>query len=36
LTHDGFEKVSAGAFNLTADHDKGWDEHFARLRRVTA
>jgi uncharacterized protein YndB with AHSA1/START domain len=36
LTHDGFEKVGAGAFNLTADHDKGWDEHFARLRRVTA
>ena len=36
LTHDGFEKLGAGAFNTTAEHDKGWDEHFARLRRVTA
>lgn len=36
LTHDGFEKVDSGAFNKTADHDKGWDEHFARLRRVSA
>ena len=36
LTHDGFEKVGASAFNTTADHDKGWDEHFVRLRRVAA
>ena len=36
LTHDGFEKTGAGALNNTYDHDKGWDEHFVRLRRVAA
>lgn len=36
LTHDGFEKFGTGAFSVTADHDKGWDEHFVRLRRVVA
>lgn len=36
LTHDGFEKAGTTAFNITADHDKGWDEHFVRLRRVVA
>jgi len=36
LTHDGFEKAGAGAFKSAADHDKGWDEHFIRLRQVTA
>lgn len=36
LTHDGFEAMGAGAFGVTADHDKGWDEHFIRLRRVAA
>lgn len=34
LTHDGFEKMGAGAFNVCAEHDKGWDEYFGRLRRV--
>lgn len=35
LHHTGFEKVGEGAFDIAADHDKGWDEHFIRLRRVT-
>lgn len=35
LTHTGWEKVAEGAFDEAADHDKGWDEHFVRLRRVT-
>ena len=34
LRHSGFEKA-AEAFALAVDHDKGWDEHFIRLRRVT-
>jgi len=34
LVHSGFEKA-AEAFTEAADHDKGWDEHFIRLRRVT-
>jgi uncharacterized protein YndB with AHSA1/START domain len=36
LTHDGFERAGEGAFNKTSDHDKGWDEHFVRLRRVVS
>jgi uncharacterized protein YndB with AHSA1/START domain len=35
LTHTGWEKLGDGAFSHAADHDKGWDEHFVRLRRVT-
>jgi uncharacterized protein YndB with AHSA1/START domain len=35
LTHSGWEKAGADAFALGADHDRGWDEHFVRLRRVT-
>lgn len=34
LVHDGWEKVEEGAFAMAADHDKGWDEHFSRLRTV--
>ena len=33
LTHTGFEKVENG-FDMAADHDEGWDEHFARLRKL--
>ncbi len=36
LEHTGWEKVSDGAFAMAANHDKGWDEHFARLRTVTS
>lgn len=35
LEHRGFEGL-ADAFNEGADHDKGWDTHFVRLRHVTA
>ncbi|MEL7489568.1 MAG: SRPBCC domain-containing protein [Pseudomonadota bacterium] len=35
LEHSGFADVPEGAFDLAADHDKGWDEHFIRLRRIT-
>jgi uncharacterized protein YndB with AHSA1/START domain len=31
LVHDGFPD-----FKEAANHDSGWDEHFVRLRRVTA
>lgn len=34
LVHDGWEKVEEDPFAMAADHDKGWDEHFTRLRRV--
>ncbi len=36
LVHEGWEKVEKDAFGMAADHDTGWDEHFARLRRVTS
>lgn len=35
LEHEGFEKLAENAFNIAAEHDKGWDEHFTRLRKVT-
>ncbi|MBI1364768.1 MAG: SRPBCC domain-containing protein [Alphaproteobacteria bacterium] len=34
LTHEGFEKLAEDAFAITAEHDKGWDQHFVRLRQV--
>lgn len=34
LTHEGWEKVQ-NAFGEFSEHDKGWDEFFTRLRRVT-
>ena len=36
LTHEGLEKLGANAASSASDLDKGWDEHFARLRRVAA
>ncbi|MEZ5893668.1 MAG: SRPBCC domain-containing protein [Parvularculaceae bacterium] len=36
LVHEGWDKVKANPFGTAADHDKGWDEHFVRLRRVTS
>ena len=36
LVHDGWENVEDNVFNMAADHDTGWDEHFARLRRVAS
>jgi len=35
LVHEGWDKVKEDAFNTAASHDMVWDEHFARLRRVT-
>ncbi|MGV6801229.1 MAG: SRPBCC family protein [bacterium] len=35
LQHYGFEQ-SQGGFDLTVEHDKGWDQHFMRLRMVVA
>ncbi len=35
LVHDGWDAYEADPFGMAADHDKGWDEHFARLRHVT-
>lgn len=36
LVHSGFEKVGEEAFTAGREHDKGWDEHFVRLRMVVA
>ena len=36
LVHDGWENMTEGSFNMAANHDVGWDEHFARLRKVVA
>ena len=33
LVHEGWENVDK-PFGHAADHDKGWDEHFMRLRAV--
>ncbi len=33
LEHAGFENVD---FNMGSEHDRGWDEFFIRLRRVTS
>ncbi|MBL4870462.1 MAG: SRPBCC domain-containing protein [Robiginitomaculum sp.] len=32
LTHSGFEAANTNTFDLLIDHDKGWDDHFSRLR----
>ena len=34
LEHDGWEAYDGDPFVMAADHDKGWDEHFFRLRTV--
>ena len=35
LTHSGWEKLGQKAFEVAANHDTGWDQHFVRLRHVT-
>ena len=35
LVHDGWEKCGEDAFEMASGHDKGWDQHFMRLRHVT-
>ncbi len=32
LTHTGFEDAKLDTFGLLISHDKGWDDHFGRLR----
>ena len=34
MTHTGLDKSEADPFAMLSDHDKGWDEHFQRLRMV--
>lgn len=36
LVHEGWDNVEDDPFAMAANHDTGWDEHFARLRRVTS
>lgn len=36
LVHEGWEKLEEDAFGLAANHDSGWDEFFARLRKVAS
>ena len=36
LHHTGFELVENTKFSMAQAHDKGWDEHFQRLRTVTS
>lgn len=36
LIHEGWEKLEEDAFNMGSSHDIGWDEHFARLRKVVS
>lgn len=36
LVHEGWEGFEEDPFGMAANHDTGWDEHFARLRRVTS
>lgn len=35
LVHEGWDQIKEDAFGMAANHDIGWDEHFARLRKVT-
>lgn len=34
LVHDGWEEYKDDPFGMAADHEKGWHEHFSRLRFV--
>ena len=34
LVHEGWEKVGEAAFGMASNHDKGWDEHLTRFRKV--
>ena len=36
LRHGGWENFTADPFGMGANHDKGWDEFFGRLRFVTS
>lgn len=36
LRHTGWEAVGDRAFEQASGHDKGWDEHFGKLRALDA
>ena len=37
LTHSGFENCAEDdQYGMVSDHDKGWDQHFSRLRTVAS
>ena len=36
LTHYGFEDANVDTFSMLINHDKGWDDHFGRLRDKAA
>ena len=36
LVHEGWENYEDDPFGMGANHDKGWDEHFSRLRTVAS
>jgi uncharacterized protein YndB with AHSA1/START domain len=36
LVHDGWDKVEEDAFGMAANHDSGWDDHLARMRKVVS
>lgn len=36
MTHTGLDVSDEMAFGMLSAHDKGWDEHFARLRTVAS
>ena len=36
LVHEGWENYEDDPFGMGANHDKGWDEHFLRLRTVAS
>lgn len=36
LNHSGFEKFEGDVLEMLTSHDKGWDDHFRRLRMVAS
>lgn len=36
LTHSGFEAFGGDVMEMLSSHDKGWDQHFTRLRMVAS
>ena len=36
LVHSGFEAFTGDVFDMLTSHDKGWDQHFTRLRVVAS
>lgn len=36
LNHYGFEDAPVDTFEMLLSHDKGWDDHFSRLREQAA